>query len=93
MRIVWNAAKREMVLRDRSLDLARAGEVFDGFHLTRRDDRHSDEEERWTSVGLLDDAAVIVIWTVRDGDRRIVTMWKANERERDGYHRTRSRAG
>ncbi len=93
MRIVYDAAKRELVLAQRALDIGRAADVFAGFHLTRRDDRHSIDEERWISVGMLDDDVVILVWTERDEGRRIVTMWKANDKERTAYHRHRDRPG
>lgn len=93
MDIEFDEAKRRLVLDDRSLDIARSGEVFDGFYLTRRDDRHSSpQEQRFQSLGLLDDDVVIVTWTERGERRRIVTMWKANDRERGKYHQQRDRS-
>ena len=73
--------------------MADAGELFEDFHLTRRDDKHSDEEERWISVGQLNDDVVILVWTPRGEDRRIVTMWKVNDRERNAYYQQRERSG
>lgn len=93
MGVAFDEAKRARVLAEREIDISRAGEVFDGFHLTRRDDKHSGREDRFHSVGLLDDVVVIVTWTPRDGLRRIVTMWKASERERARHHEQRDRSG
>jgi uncharacterized DUF497 family protein len=93
MGIEYDPDKRSAILDDRGLDLADAGELFDKFHLTRRDDKHSDVEERWVSVGQLGDDVVIVVWTPRGKDRRIVTMWKANDRERKAFCRQRDRPG
>ena len=73
--------------------MADAGELFEDFHLTRRDGKHSDEEERWISVGQLNDDVVILVWTPRGEDRRIVTMWKVNDRERNAYYQQRERSG
>lgn len=89
MRISYDPAKRHAVLRKRGLDMANAGQIFAGFHLTRLDEKHSQGEERLVSVGVMDDAVVLAVWTWRDGDRRIVTMWKANGKERDIYRRAR----
>lgn len=91
MEIEYDPAKREQVLTERGLDMARCGETFGGFHLTRRDDKHSDEEDRFISVGTLDDEVVIVIWTPREIQRRIVTMWKANDREKQKFAEARKR--
>lgn len=93
MRVAYDEAKRRLVLEERGLDLADADSLFDGFHLTRRDDKHSDVEERFVSVGELQGLVVIVVWTLRDDQRRIITMWKANEREKTLYFDQRGRAG
>lgn len=94
MEIEFDEAKRSRILRERGFDMARAGEVFEGFHLTRRDDKHSTEgEERFNSVGVLDDEIVIITWTYRGDARRIVTMWKTNDKEKQAYQRARDRGG
>ena len=93
MEIECNPAKREQVLAARALDMARCGEVFDAFHLTRQDDKHSDVESRFISVGTLGQDVVIVVWTSRAGLRRIITMWKANDREKQNFEKARSASG
>ncbi|MFM5954359.1 MAG: BrnT family toxin [Novosphingobium sp.] len=93
MEIEYDPAKRDQVLAERGLDMARCGEAFDGFYLTRRDDKHSDDEERYTSLGTLDSEVVIIVWTPRDSLRRIVTMWKANEKERQKFEQARKQLG
>lgn len=93
MRYSYDPSKREKVLTERGLDLAHAGQAFDGFYLSRPDEKHSDEEERVTTLGVVDGGIVIVIWTPRPGERRIITMWKANAKERATYHRQRDRYG
>lgn len=92
MEIEYDPAKRDQVLAERGLDMSRGGEIFEGFHLTRRDDKHSSDEERFISIGLLDADVVIVPWTPRGALRRIVTMWKANDRERQNYQTARERS-
>ncbi|HEX4694505.1 BrnT family toxin [Sphingomonas sp.] len=93
MDVDYDPAKRSLILADRGLDLADAGKLFDGFHLTRRDDKHSETEERFHSIGMIGDEVVIVTWTLREDRRRIVTMWKANDRERQKYQQARDRPG
>lgn len=89
MKIVFDSQKRDSVLAERSLNFADAASLFAGFHLTRFDAQHSDLEDRYISVGLIDDDVVIVVWTKREDTRRIITMWKANDKERQAYHRRR----
>ena len=90
MEIQYDEAKRARILEERGLDISLAGELFDGFHLTRRDDKHSTaEEERFNSVGALAGEIVIVTWTYRGKARRIVTMWKTNDKEKQKYELAR----
>lgn len=91
MEVEYDADKRDQVLAERGLDMADVGKVFEGFHLTRFDEKHSDNEDRYHSIGMLADDVVIVTWTQRSDLRRIITMWKANERERRKYHEARER--
>lgn len=93
MRVTYDPAKRDLILNEREIDIADAGKVFAEFHLTKYDPTHSSDEDRFISIGLLESEVVIVVWTEREDSRRIVTMWKANEKERKAYHRQRDRPG
>ena len=94
MRYSYDPDKRAKVLEERGLDLADAKQLFEGFYLTRADKKHSNEEERNTTLGIIGGDVVIVCWTPRTtGERRIITMWKANGKERATYHRQRDRYG
>ena len=65
--------------------MARAGEVFGGATLTVEDDRRDYGENRFITIGFLDSAMVVMVWTPRGLRRRIISMRKANERERRLY--------
>ena len=65
--------------------MVRAGEVFDGPTLTVEDDRRDYGEARFITIGFLDDAMVVLVWTPRNNGYRIISMRKANERERKLY--------
>ena len=67
--------------------MARAGEVLAGTTLTVEDDRQEYGEDRFISIGFLDATMVVLVWTSRDGAHRIISMRKANERERTLYGR------
>ena len=88
MRITFDETKRRITLLKRGLDFARAGEVFDGVELTWVDDRRHYGEARWNSLGKLEGRLVSVTWTLRDGERRIISMRKANEREQARHRRS-----
>ena len=85
VRVEYNSVKRAATLETRGLDMARAGEVFDGATLTVEDDRRDYGENRYIAIGLLDGAMVVLVWTPRAGTLRVISMRKANERERRLY--------
>ena len=65
--------------------MARAGEVYEGAHLTFEDKRRDYGEERIITIGFLDERMVVLVWTPRKGAHRIISMRKANEREKTLY--------
>ena len=65
--------------------MARAEEVFAGDTLMVEDDRRAYGENRFITIGFLDGMMVILVWTPRNGTHRIISMRKANERERSLY--------
>lgn len=85
MEIEFDDAKRAATLETRGLDMARAGDVFAGESLTVRDDRQDYGEDRFLTVGFLDGEMVVLVWTPRRNAQRIISMRKANERERRLY--------
>lgn len=85
MPIQFDPAKREATLEARGLDMVRAGEVFAGATLTVEDDRRDYGEDRFITIGFLDGAMVVLVWTLREGAHRIISLRKANEREQTLY--------
>ena len=92
MMVEFDAATRDATLEVRGLDMARAGEVFAGATLTVEDDRQDYGEDRFITIGFLDERMVILVWTPRNGVCRIISMRKANEREQ-ALHTPRFREG
>jgi len=72
-------------LQQRGLDMARAGEVLDGATLTIEDDRMDYGETRYITIGFLDERMVVLVWTPRGDVHRIISMRKANDREKAIY--------
>jgi len=81
VRITCNQRKRAATLRERGLDMKRAGEVFAGLHFTRVDDRADYGEPRLVTAGWLDSRMVVFVWTPRGSARRIISMRHCHERE------------
>jgi uncharacterized protein len=74
MTITFDSAKRDRTLAERGLDFADAGRIFDGPAATLPDDRQEYGEPRFITGGWLDGRFVVVVWTPRDGGRRIISM-------------------
>ena len=85
MQIEFDTAKKVKTLAERGLDFARAGEVFASRHLSTADDRFAYGEQRFITLGWLDDRLIVLAWTPRGEVRRIISMRKANEREQTKY--------
>jgi uncharacterized DUF497 family protein len=82
MKITFDPAKRASTLRDRSLDFDDAAEVFAGKALNIPDERRDYGEVRIVTVGSLRGRMVIMVWTPRGSARHIISMRKANDREK-----------
>lgn len=89
MKIEYDDNKRREVLTERGLDFNDAAQIFEGFHLTRRDDRVNYNEDRFQSVGEMNGKVVLVVWTLRDDSRRIITMWKLDSGESARFRKRR----
>ena len=65
--------------------------MFGGKHKTIPDDRKDYGEQRFITIGYLVDRIVVLVWTLRQGIRRIISMRRANDREQEAFIRfTRS---
>ena len=85
MDVEFDPTKRAVTLEARGLDMARAGEVFDGPTLSVVDERRDYGEPRQITIGLIDGRMVVLVWTPRKAARRIISLRKANEREQLSY--------
>ena len=85
MRITFDPAKRARTLLERDLDFAESAEVFSGTTIDIPDVRRDYGETRIMTVGYLHERMVIVIWTPRGDARHVISMRKANDREKARY--------
>ena len=81
MRIEFDEAKRSETIKARGLDMTRTAEVFRWFDGDRRRLRRGSPHHH----RFLDEAMAVLVWTRRDDAHRIISMRKANERERRIY--------
>ena len=83
----WHEKKRLSTLKERSLDFEKVGEIFDDFVLEWESPRYG--EQRTAAVGRIGAAYITVVYTWRDGKRRIISARPARRKERQNYERAR----
>ncbi|MCL1475753.1 BrnT family toxin [Argonema antarcticum A004/B2] len=88
----WNSAKEKQNIRKHQLNFRLASTVFrDPYQLTIYDEEHSQDEDRWITIGL-DETGILrlVIHTFEETDRsscmiRIISARKATFIETQSY--------
>ena len=85
MKIIFDPVKRAATLQSRGLDFDDAAEVFAGRCLNIPDERRDYGELRIMTVGALHGRMVIVVWTPRGQARHVISMRKANDREKTRF--------
>jgi uncharacterized DUF497 family protein len=95
MEISYDPEKRATTLADpnRRLDFDDAVQVFAGSTIDVLDDRKDYGEVRWVTYGILSGRMVALVWTPRGEGRHIISMRKANEREKKIYEEQLDRSG
>lgn len=85
MKITFDPAKRELTLKERSLDFLDAAVVLAGRCVTVEDTRFDYGETRLQSVGFLEGRMVMVVWTPRGDVTHVISMRKCNDKEQARY--------
>lgn len=84
----WDEGKRHSNLRKHGYDFADACRVFNGYTFTAEDTREAYGEWRLQTLGLLQDAVVVITHTERSGTVRLISMRKATKDETQNYFST-----
>jgi len=82
---VWDEAKRRLNLRKHGIDFADAEKIFRGVTFTAEDTREDYGEQRFLTLGLLEDQVVSVAHTEQGGEIRIISIRKATKHEARFY--------
>ena len=85
MEFEWDEAKRQRLLKERGFDLLYAALIFEGPVLTQLDTRTDYGEDRYISVGKVEDDYFVVVHTPRADADRLITAWRAGPRARRRY--------
>jgi uncharacterized DUF497 family protein len=81
----WDEKKNQSNQQKHGLNFADVPQVFAGRTLTFEDSRQVYGEPRYLTVGSLAGRVVIIAHTLRGDATRIISMRKANARERARY--------
>ena len=85
MRYEWDENKRVANFAKHSVDF-REAEHFDwSLAIEAIDDRANYGEERWVAIGSIGARLHVLTYTVRGENIRLISLRKANERERKYY--------
>ena len=95
-KIDWDPVKARQNLQKHGISFERAARVFlDPFSISVFDEKHSDKEDRWVTIGSeTNEVLLVVVHTFRDVDTnlaviRIVSARKAITEEARQYHERR----
>lgn len=86
MRFEWNDKKNQINQEKHGLNFQDAEIIFGGRTISFIDDRKNYGEERFITMGELQGRVIIIVHTERNSVIRIISMRKANEREKKIYH-------
>ena len=81
----WDEKKCRENLKKHGLSFEDVDLVFDGDTITFLDDRIDYGEKRYITLGALTGRTVVIVHTLRGETIRIVSMRKANAREKKNY--------
>jgi uncharacterized DUF497 family protein len=81
MRFTWSDAKRKLNIEQHGLDLVDAPRVFEGPTFTYEDDRFDYSEQRFVTLGILDEFVVSIVHTETSRVIRIISLRKATKHE------------
>jgi uncharacterized DUF497 family protein len=85
MKIVWDESKRRANIKKHGFDFADAALVLDGLSFTFEDTRFEYGEQRFITLGMLHDTAVVIAHTETAREIRIISMRKATRHEQTRY--------
>jgi len=87
MRFSWSKSKRQLNLQQHGLDFVDAPRVFDGPTYTYEDDRFDYSEQRFVTLGLLEELVVSIVHSETSRLIRIISFRKATKHEQTIFFR------
>ena len=85
MEFEWDEGKRRTNYAKHGLDLRDAEKVFQDITITAEDNRQDYGEKRFITLGRFEDIVVVIFYTQRSEKIRIISMRKANQKEKKAH--------
>ena len=86
MEFEWNEEKNAKTKQERGFGFDYVAKIFKGRVLERVDNRKDYGETRIAALGEVEGTIYYVVYTKRNGAKRIISARKANENERREYY-------
>lgn len=87
MNFEWDNNKSKSNFEKHGINFNEACEISKYPRLTVRDDRFNYGEQREISIGKIsEDIIIVIVYTKRHGNLRLISARKANARERNRYN-------
>ena len=84
--VEWDDKKADINKQKHGISFATAAMVFaDENRIERRDERHSQDEDRWQVIGMVEDV-LFVVYTERIDSIRLIMAREATPKERREYY-------
>ena len=89
MQFIWDEEKNKKNIKNHGIDFETAARVFaDPYRIEKYDGKHSDDEDRYVTIGSINGTTYIVMvaFTERGNAIRMISARKATSRERRAYY-------
>jgi len=88
MEYEWHEQKRQATLQERGIDFVIVKSLNWETALTTTDIRHDYSETRYVTLGLIHNRLHVCAWCYRGDKIRVISLRKANAKERKNYDKT-----
>ncbi|MDZ7713839.1 MAG: BrnT family toxin [Rhodovibrio sp.] len=84
--IEYDSEKARQNIDKHGVSLEHAARIFHGSVVEYEDSRKDYNETRFIAMGAVDGRVYVIVYTWRNGRRRIISARKANRREQHDYY-------
>lgn len=85
MKFEWDENKNKSNIQKHAIDFSDSAKIFNQTMVIKLDERADYGESRWIGLGQLEDIVIVMVFTKRNDNVRIISIRKANKQERRIY--------